>query len=199
MFGMIAAGKLVLAAIAGLMGGVLVKLIRKAEDSSQKQLIDVFSGHPNHIWLEKDGVEIQVSFESVQQNDVVVVNAGEIIPVDGVIKAGSASIDQHILTGESQPVDRGAGGKVFAATLVLAGRISIQVETSGEKTVAANIGQVLNNTSSYKDNLMLRGKKIADRLLPVELSTSLITLWPLVGHGSALVGTGLSHDALWSD
>jgi len=190
MFGMIAAGKLVLAAIAGLMGGVLVKLIRKAEDSSQKQLIDVFSGHPNHIWLEKDGVEIQVSFESVQQNDVVVVNAGEIIPVDGVIKAGSASIDQHILTGESQPVDRGAGENVFAATLVLAGRISIQVETAGEKTVAANIGRVLNNTSSYKDNLMLRGKKIADRLLPVEFGTALITLW--------LLGPVAAMAVLWS-
>ena len=72
---------------------------------------------------------------------MVVVNSGEIIPVDGVIKAGSASIDQHILTGESQPVDRSAGEKVFAATLVLAGRISILVETAGEKTVAANIGR----------------------------------------------------------
>ena len=175
-FGMIATGRLALAAIGGLIGGFLVILIRKAEDSSEKHLIDVFAEHPSRVWLEKDGVEIQVPFETLQKNDLVVVNAGEIIPADGVIKTGSASIDQHILTGESQPVDRGVGENVFAATLVLAGRLTIQVETAGEKTVAAKIGHVLNNTKTYKDNQMLRGKKIADRLLPVELGIAAVTL-----------------------
>ncbi|SEB14188.1 ATPase, P-type (transporting), HAD superfamily, subfamily IC [Thiothrix caldifontis] len=129
--GMVATGQLVLAALAGLMGGFLAKLIRKAEENSQKQLINVFAGHPSHIWIEKDGVELEVPFDNVQKNDVVIVHAGETIPVDGTIQAGSASIDQHILTGESQPVHRSVGEQVFAATLILAGRISILVETAG--------------------------------------------------------------------
>jgi heavy metal translocating P-type ATPase len=190
MIGMISTGRLVPAAVAGLMGGFLMKLIRKAEDSSQKQLINVFSGHPNQIWVEKDDVEIQIAFESVQKNDIVIVHAGEIIPVDGIIQIGSASIDQHILTGESQPVDRKEGDPVFAATLVLSGRINILVETAGEETVAANIGQVLNNTKDYKNSLMLRGKKIADRLLPVELSLGLITF--------GLLGAVPAMAILWS-
>lgn len=176
MLGMIANGQLFLSALAGLTGGLLVKLIRKAEDSSQQQLINVFGGHPRQVWLEAEGVEIQVPFASLKPQDIVVVNAGEVIPVDGIIQSGAASIDQHLLTGESQPVDKTVGDKVFAATLVLAGRIRIQVETAGEETVAANIGHVLNNTQSYKDNLMLRGKKIADTLLPVEMAISAITL-----------------------
>lgn len=174
--GMIVTGSLTLAAIGALMGSFLVKLIRKAEESSEKHLIDVFAGHPSQVWLEKDGVEIQVPFESLQKNDLIVVTAGEIIPADGIIRAGSASIDQHILTGESQPVDRGVGESVFAATLVLAGRLTIQIETAGEKTVAAKIGHVLNNSKSYKDHLMLRGKKIADRLLPLEIGVAAVTL-----------------------
>lgn len=174
--GMIASGQLILAAVAGIMGGLVARVIRKAEETSQKQLINVFSGHPSRVWIEQDGLEIQVPFESIRENDIVVVNAGEIIPADGIIERGSANIDQHILTGESQPVDKGVGEKVYAATLVLVGRIHILVETAGEKTVAANIGHILNNTTNYKDNLTLRGKKIADSLMPVELIIAAITL-----------------------
>jgi Cu2+-exporting ATPase len=188
--GMLATGQLVLATLAGLMGGFMAKLIRKAEENSQKQLINVFAGHPSHIWIEKDGAELEVPFDNVQKNDVVIVHAGEIIPVDGTIQAGSASIDQHILTGESQPVHRSVGEQVFAATLILAGRISILVETAGEETVAANIGHILNNTKSYKDHLMLRGKKIADSLLPLELGIGALTL--------GVLGAAPAMAILWS-
>lgn len=176
MLSMVAGNQLIYAAITGLISGFIAQIIQRAEDSSQKQLVSVFEGHPQRVWIEKNGIEIQVDFDAIQKNDIVIVQSGEIIPVDGVIQKGSANIDQHILTGESQPVDRGEGETVFAATLVLAGRISILVEMAGEETVAANIGRVLNNTKSYKDHLMLRGKKLADRMLPIELITSVVTL-----------------------
>ncbi|MGH8475907.1 MAG: heavy metal translocating P-type ATPase [Methylococcales bacterium] len=194
LIGLIASRKLVVAAIAGILGGCLVKLIKQVEDSSQKQLIDVFSAHPSQVWLEKDGVEIQVAFESIQKDDVVVVNAGEIIPVDGIIRTGCVSIDQQILTGESLPVDRGPGENVFATTLVLAGRISILVATVGEETVAANIGHVLNNTGSYKDSLMLRGKRIADSFVPLEFAAAAVT-YGLLGPlpAMAVLWSGLGY------
>jgi len=192
--GMIATGHLVLAAIAGLLGVFMIKLIKKAEENSQKHLINVFAGHPSHVWLETDGVEIQVAFNTIEKGDIVIVHAGEIIPVDGIIQTGLSSIDQHILTGESQPVEKGVGDTVFAATLVLSGHISILVETAGEETVAANIGHILNNTKSYKDEITIRGKKIADNLMPVELGISVIT-WPLLGPNSALavMNSGLGY------
>ncbi len=183
--GMIATGHLVLAAFSGVLGGFLMKIVKKAEESSEKQLINVFSGHPPRVWIEKEGVEIQVDFNTLQKNDHVIVNAGEIIPVDGVIHAGLANIDQHLLTGESQPVERDVGDKVFASTLLLSGRIAILVETTGEETVAAGIGQVLNKTQNYKDNLIARGQKIADRFLPVEFGLTAVTL-AILGPTSAL-------------
>lgn len=188
--GMIASGHLILAALAGFIGGLFVKIIEKTENNSKKQLINVFGGHPSRVWLEKDGMEIQVDFNRIQVGDIVVVNAGEIIPVDGLIQEGLATIDQHILTGESQPVEKAAGDKVFAATLLLSGRIRIRVEMAGEDTVAAQIGQVLNKTQNYKDQLVARGKEISDKFLPIELGISAIT-WPLLGSGAALT-------VLWS-
>ena len=190
MASMITTGQLLLAAMAGLMGGFLAKLIRKAEDSSQKQLINIFSGQPSTVWLEKDGVEIEVPFDTILKDDTIIVHAGEVIPVDGTIQLGAANIDQHILTGESQPIDKKEGDQVFAATLVLAGRISIRVETAGNETVAANIGKVLNDTKSYKDSIMLRGKKTADRLLPLELAAGAATF--------AFLGPLPAISILWS-
>ncbi|OUD12290.1 heavy metal translocating P-type ATPase [Thioflexithrix psekupsensis] len=183
--GMIATGQLLYSAIAAVLSGFMVRLIKNAENNSQQRLINVFSEHPTQVWIEKEGIEIEIEFADIQLGDIVIVQAGEIIPVDGEIRHGFASIDQHILTGESQPVERGIGEKVLAATLVLAGRIHIVVETAGEETVAANIGKMLNNTKSYKNEVMLRGKKIADSMLPLELGGSLVT-WALLGPLPAL-------------
>lgn len=188
--GMILSGQLLLAALAGLVGSFVVKLIKKTEYNSQQQLISVFRHHPNRVWVLQDGIEIEVAFAQLQVGDIVVVNAGEVIPVDGIIQAGYAAIDQHILTGESQPVERGPGDQVLASTLLLSGKISIQVETTGDETVAAQIGNVLNTTQEYKDTLVIRGKNIADRWLPIEFTLSAITL-VLKGHSAAIT-------VLWS-
>jgi len=185
MIGMIVVGKTILVAISALLNGFFIKLIKKTEDHSKKQLANVFGGCPQQVWLEKDGVEIQVDFTSIQVGDIVIVNAGEIIPIDGQIQDGLATIDQHILTGESQPMEKASGDKVFAATLLLSGHIRIRVETAGEETVAAQIGQILNNTQNYKDKLITRGQRIADAFIPIKLGIGAVT-WPLLGPTAAI-------------
>lgn len=187
---MIASGHLILAALSALISGFFVKVIEKTEDHSKKQLINVFGSHPPRAWLEKDSLTIEVDSTVLKVGDIVVVNVGEIIPVDGLIQDGLATIDQHILTGESQPVEKAAGDKVFATTLLLSGRIRIKVETAGEETLATQIGQVLNNTQHYKDKMVVRGKKISDKFWPIQLAISVVT-WPLMGSKAALT-------VLWS-
>ncbi len=185
LLGMIATGHLLLAACTGVMSSFFAGLINRLEDSSEQQLISVFSGHPEHVWLLRDGMEIQVDFHSLQAGDRLVVNAGEVIPADGRIESGEGQIDQHLLTGESQPVEKAAGDTVFASTLLLSGRLTIAVSSAGNDTMAAKIGNILNQTRSYKDNLIIRGRKVADRLLPVEMGLSAITL-PLLGPNAAI-------------
>jgi Cu2+-exporting ATPase len=195
--GMLLTGQLTFAVSMSVLASLKYKLIVHTEDNLKKQLINVFVGHP--VWLLKEGVEIQVDFESVQAGDIVIVNAGEIIPVDGVIQSGLASIVQHLLTGESQPAEKGPGEQVFAATLLLSGRIAIDVQTAGNETVAAQIGEVLNKTQHYKDSLMLRGQKIANQLAPVTFGIGGFT-WATLGATPALsvlwAGFGLNMIAL---
>lgn len=99
------------------------KLLLKTQDSSKASLINIFGETPRFVWVQKGKVEVRTPFEKLQVGDIVVVNAGETMPVDGTIADGMATIDQHMLTGESQPADKGEGDSVFASTTVLAGKI----------------------------------------------------------------------------
>lgn len=193
MLGMLASGHLILAAFAGVMGGLFAKIIDRVEANAQQQLVSTFVAPPEKVWVLKDDVEIQIDFRDITVDDVIVVNAGEIIPVDGLIQQGLASIDQKTLTGESEPVEKSVEDEVFASTLLLSGRIYIRVKTSGEATVAAKINHVLNYTQSYKDTIITRGRKISDGFIPVTFGLSAITL-PLQGVNAATAmlfsGTG---------
>ncbi|MEM7535184.1 MAG: heavy metal translocating P-type ATPase [Chloroflexota bacterium] len=124
-------------------------------------------------------------FESLQMGDLVVVTAGQTIPIDGTIRNGYASIDQRTLTGESQPVEKVVDEPVFASTVVLEGRIEIQVEKRGDETVAAQIGTILNATTDFKSQVQSRGNKIVDQGAMPTVALSLLAL-PLFGAESAL-------------
>jgi len=82
------------------------------------------------------------------------------IPIDGEIVQGNASIDQQRLTGEAQPVEKTVGDAVLAATIILSGQIQICVKQTGNQTVAAQIGDVLNNTVDYRTITLLRFQRI---------------------------------------
>lgn len=161
------------------------KLLQKVKKRSRKAVIDVFQQQPHSVWVSVNGIETEIPVAQLAVGDVVVVNAGGMIPVDGTITEGIASIDQHILTGESQPVEKEIGEQVFASTTVLAGRICIAVEKAGEETVVARIGQILNNTAEFKPATQLRAEILTDRTIVPTLALSGLSL-PFVGPAGAV-------------
>jgi len=138
-------------------------LVRRTEDSSKKLLIGAFGKQPRFVWLMKDGIEIQVPLDRLQKGDVVVTHTGEMVPVDGIIVDGMAMIDQHALTGESTPAEKGVGDRVFASTVMVAGEIQVVVKKSGSDTATAKIAQILNDTAGYKLASQHRGEQLADK------------------------------------
>lgn len=104
---------------------------------------------PRSVWVLVDETEAQIPFEQLQLGDTVIIDAGQMIPIDGHIIQGEASVDQHMLTGESQPVEKRSGEPCFASTIILAGRIYVRVEKTGRETVADQIGEILNNTLDF--------------------------------------------------
>ncbi len=172
-----------------------LKLLKRTEERSHRQLIDQFSQKSTRVWVYVDGAEVEIPLEDLRCNDFVVVHAGEVIPVDGTIVEGQATVDQQSLTGEAQPVEKENGAAVFAATLVLSGRILVQVERTGSDTQAAQITRILEQTQDFKEDVRLRGKKIADSFIAPTLFVSSLTL-PLLGPRSALaiLWSGFGYD-----
>jgi Cu2+-exporting ATPase len=189
--GLIFTDNVVFAALSVLSGSFFSMLVNLIEENSQQQLISVFSEHSTQVWLLKDGVELQTDFHSLQSGDLIVVNAGEMIPADGRITDGEGLLDQHLLTGESLPVEKSAGDAVAAATLLLSGRLVIAVAGSGEAAMAAEVNEMLDQTQQHKDSLVLRGRRIYEHFAPVTLGLSAVTL-PVLGADAALA-------VLWSD
>ncbi|MGB0384415.1 MAG: heavy metal translocating P-type ATPase [Ardenticatenaceae bacterium] len=178
-------GHFFVAALAVHLSNLSRKLLIKTEDHSQNSLTNVFGQQPRFVWVQQGEVEVQIPFDSLRVGDMVVVQAGQSIPIDGTITSGIAQIDERALTGESQPVEKAVGDPVFASTLLLSGRICIQVEKTGAFTLAAQIGDLLNSTADFKSQVQSRGNKIVDQgALPTVL-LSVLAL-PLFGPESAL-------------
>lgn len=164
---------------------VSLKLILKTEDHSRGSLINIFGEQPRFVWIERNGVEVEILFETLKIGDMVVVQAGQTIVVDGIIAKGMAQIDERALTGESQPVEKGVGERVFASTILLSGQISICVEKTGSETVAAQIGDILNSTADFKSSIVSRGQRIMDLGATPTVALSALSL-PFLGVESAL-------------
>ena len=159
-------------------------LLGKVKQDSRADYIDIFRQQDRTVWVRVDGVEIETSLDALQVSDLVIITAGQTIPVDGRIAEGAATIDQHLLTGEATPVEKGVGDAVFALTVVLSGTIGICVEKTGEATAAAHVAQLLNQTVAFKTGRQLWAERIADQLVwPAFLSG--LAAWPLLGASSA--------------
>jgi heavy metal translocating P-type ATPase len=164
---------------------VAAKLTAMVTQDSKQKLFDTFGQHANFVWILIDGTEIRVPFHNLQAGDVAMVHAGEIIPADGIIIEGMASVDQHILTGEARPIDKGLGEEVFAATVVLSGKIHVKVKKAGEETTVAKITNILNRTIDFKSSVQLRAETLSEKLVVPTLLVSGIAL-PILGFGGAL-------------
>ena len=171
-------------------------LVKRTQDNSKKLLLNAFGKQPRYVWLYRDGAEVQVSLDKLQKGDIIVVNTGEVVPVDGHVVEGMAMIDQHALTGESTPAEKGVGDRVFASTVMVAGKVFVSVETSGSDTASAKISQILNDTAGYKLASQHKGERLADKAVIPTLAIGAVGLATMGPAGAVAVlnsdfGTGI--------
>ncbi|HKM68808.1 MAG TPA: heavy metal translocating P-type ATPase [Stellaceae bacterium] len=171
-------------------------LVRRTEDNSKKLLLGAFGKQPRYVWLVKDGIELEVPLDRLDKGDVVAVHTGEMVPVDGIIVDGLAMIDQHALTGESVPAEKGVGDRVFASTVMVAGKVHVAVEQSGSETATARIAQILNDSAGYKLASQHKGERLADKAVIPTLCLGGLALTTLGPPGAVAVvnsdlGTGI--------
>lgn len=156
-------GKYFVAAICAWTDHLGGAVLAKAKGQSKRILSDVFAQQPKHVYLLVEGVEVYTPLEAVKTGDKLIVNTSQVVPIDGEVIEGQAQIDQHALTGESQPVEKYPGDKVFASTMVIAGRIVIRVQQTGEETVIAKLAKLVYQATEFKSSPQLQGEIWADK------------------------------------
>ncbi|HNN91678.1 MAG TPA: heavy metal translocating P-type ATPase [Pseudomonadota bacterium] len=155
-------------------------LIRLTKDQSTARVTTLFERQHHQVWLLRDGTQIQVPLEQIVEGDVVVIDAGMVVPVDGVVIEGVARVDQQALTGESQPRDKVPGAPVLAASMVLEGRLQVRVERAGADTLAARLVETINSSRELSDKVRSRGQQMIDTCSLPTLGLGLITM-PFLG------------------
>ncbi|QTR45450.1 heavy metal translocating P-type ATPase [Thiothrix litoralis] len=153
-----------------------LKLLNRAKQKSRQQLSNMFTQTPATVWIQRGEVEAEIKLKNLQADDIVVVRSGEVIPVDGLILQGTGLVDQRALTGESQPAEKQVGDEVFACTLLLSGRVQIQVQSTGQQTVVARIGELLQKTAGYKNQHEFQAERFTDRSVVPTLLLSALAL-----------------------
>jgi len=160
------------------------KLFSIVKERFEQDLRIVLSQRPTTVWVLLGNQEVKGSLDELQVGDIVVVRAGEVIPVDGVVLEGVAAVDQHVLTGEARPVEKMIGDGVLAATVVLTGKLHIRLEQAGSETTVARIGEILTQTIDFRSMRQLQVQKITDRLVFPTLGLAALT-YPFLGFSSA--------------
>ena len=172
----------------------LITVGKMLEAHSKGKTTDALKGlmnlAPKTAVIVKDGVETEVSIDSVQKDDIFVVRPGESIPVDGIILEGSSAVNESALTGESIPADKDVGDKVSAATINQSGFIRCKAERVGEDTTLSQIIRMVSDAAATKAPIAKIADKVSGIFVPVVIIIAIITavIWLLIGDpfGSAL-------------
>ncbi len=112
---------------------------RYTDSQAWRAIRSLLKLRPQKIRVKRGSQVVMERVENVRVDDIIVVESGERIPVDGIIEHGDASIDQSSLTGESMPVSRTKGREVFSSTLVVSGSLLVRVRKVGRDTALEKI------------------------------------------------------------
>lgn len=131
----------------------------------------------------RDGTEAEVPIEEVLVGDLLVVRPGQSVPVDGIVVEGESSVDESALTGESIPVQKGAGDRVSAATINKTGSFTFRAEKVGDDTTLAQIIRLVEEAGASKAPIAKLADKISGVFVPtvILIAAAAAAVWLLSG------------------
>ncbi|MDA8235509.1 MAG: cation-translocating P-type ATPase [Clostridia bacterium] len=135
-------------------------------DRSRKAIKEMLQATDDTAWLVVDSQQVQVPVESLEPGQVVAVNIGEKIPVDGTVLYGSATVNQASITGESIPVAKNPGDEVFAGTVVESGNLQVEVVKVGDETAVGRIIHLVEKAGSSRAPIQNIADSYSERIVP---------------------------------
>ena len=171
-----------------LLGRLLEARVKRSTTAAIRRLAQLQPQTATLLRGEEEQEAVVVPIEQVQPGDRVLVRPGESIPVDGIVQAGSAAVDESMLTGESLPVEKRPGDSVTGATLNTTGALTVLATKVGTETALARILDLVRQAQGSKAPIQRLADTIAAYFVPVVIATAVVTfcLWLFLGPDPAL-------------
>jgi Cu2+-exporting ATPase len=163
-----------------LVGRYLEAISKRQAIASTQRLLDL---QPRAATVIRDGAEVLLPIRAVQAGDTVLVKPGAQIPVDGLVVAGRSSVDEAMLSGESQPVGKTAGDTVSAGTLNLDNSLSVQVSATLRHTALGRIIQRVQAAQASKAPIQCTADRIVPWFVAATLVLATVTFFTWLGSG----------------
>jgi P-type Cu+ transporter len=164
-----------------LLGQVLELRAREATSGAIKALLQLAPKTARR--LSEDGADHEVPIDSLAVGDKLRVRPGEKVPVDGVILEGRSSLDESLVTGESMPVTKEAGGKVIAGTLNQSGGFVMRAEKVGRDTLLSQIVKMVADAQRSRAPIQRLADQVAGWFVPAVIVVALIAFGAWAGFG----------------
>jgi Cu+-exporting ATPase len=144
--------------------------------SALRQLLNLAPARARR--LGRDGTEAEVPVAELRSGDLVALRPGDHVPTDGEVVEGHSALDESMLTGESVPVDKSPGDRLYAGTANVTGRLTMNVTATGEETALAHIIDSVQRAQSSRADIQRLGDRVSNVFVPlVVLVAAAAGLW----------------------
>ena len=167
----------------------------RAKGRTSESISKLMDLAPKLATVVRDGAEQVIPASDVLIDDVIIVRTGEAVPVDGVVLEGSGSLDESALTGESMPVEKKEGSRVYGATISKSGYFTMRASAVGEDTALAQIIKLVDEATGSKAPIARTADKVSGVFVPVVIVIALLStlVWLLSGQSLEFaLTTGIS-------
>lgn len=130
---------------------------------------------PKTATVLREGTEMVIPAAEIVQGDTILVHPGESLSVDGEVVAGRSAVDESMLTGESMPVDKQLGDKVFGGTVNGTGSLTVRADGIGKDTVLSGIIRLVEEAQSSKAPIQKLADKVSAIFVPAVIGAALLT------------------------
>ncbi len=164
-----------------LLGNLIEKRTIKETTTSIDSLAKLKPDKANLV-IDVNGFEMHdiIEADKVKTGDIIRINTGDRVPLDGVIISGNAFTDESMITGESVPVEKQKGDKVISGTLISQGNIKVSVTATAGNSYLAKLIELIKTAHAQKPNIQKFADRISNVFVPVVVGLSVLTF--LIAH-----------------
>lgn len=172
-------------------GGMILTLITvgkyleaRSKGKTSEAITKLLNLAPKTATVLRDGKEAEILSKDLIAGDVVIVRAGESIPVDGIVLEGRSAVDESAITGESIPVEKNPGDTVIGATINKSGYFKMEAQRVGNDTTLSQIIKLVEEAASSKAPISKLADKVSGIFVPIVITIALLSaaVWLFTGH-----------------